>query len=587
MRRRRPAGAGALLAWLLLALALAAAAPARAATPACPGCLRAGAATVRLPVPVGTPLAGYGSFKRRLLFPDVLGRYPHAFWFTPSAGELDAVVARALVLEGGGGRLTWVTVDVIAVDREFTAAVARRLEEAGLGPGTLIVSASHTHSGPGAFGRSALWAFIAVDRLDGEVREAVVNAVVEAVRRATLAKVLARVGTFVVTAPPVTVGRIGQPVDREIVGLKVVRVSGEGIALVWNFAIHGTMLGPGNRLLSGDVMGIASRALERDLRVPALFVNGAVGDVSPHRHGPEAVLAVGDALAAAVRDGWARSDRPLGGEVTVRSTRVPLPSPHLSLRNCLGRWIPGPLALPLGRALPADAEMTAVAVGGSAWVTIPGELQSALGESVKRAARPPFAHAFVAGLSNDYLGYFVTARAYRAPGYVTCASLYGASAGERLAEAGAALLRELAGAHAQAERRGGGAGLALRGDAAGEGGLLAGGGVAVDHALGHRLVQRADGLAHRTLRLGTLGDGRRASRLDGAAEAGAERPVAQAAALALVHPLDCRLRVRHVGTPPWMSSPGRAGREQRRTARESCRIGGGIANPARLRGGAR
>src|SRR5206468_12041566 len=43
--------------------------------------VRAGAAMVPLRVPSGTPLAGYGSLRRRLLVPDLLGLHPHAFWF--------------------------------------------------------------------------------------------------------------------------------------------------------------------------------------------------------------------------------------------------------------------------------------------------------------------------------------------------------------------------------------------------------------------------------------------------------------------------------------------------------------------------
>ena len=122
----------------------------------CADCVSAGAARVALSVPAGTPLAGYGDRGRRLLLPDVLGRYPHAFWFRPHEGWRDPLAARALILEGGGRRLTWLAIDLIAVDRAFTARVARSLEEAGWSPGTLIVSASHTHSGPGAFMESGL-----------------------------------------------------------------------------------------------------------------------------------------------------------------------------------------------------------------------------------------------------------------------------------------------------------------------------------------------------------------------------------------------------------------------------------------------
>ena len=55
-------------------------------------------------------------------------------------------------------------------------------------------------------------------------------------------------------------------------------------------------------------------------------------------------------------------------------------------------------------------------------------------------------HAFVAGVSNDYLGYFLTAEDYSRSAYVACASLYGPDGGARLTRAASELLHELAAA---------------------------------------------------------------------------------------------------------------------------------------------
>jgi len=426
-----------------LALLLLALAP-RSTGAACADCLHAGAARVVLTVPSGTPLAGYGAFDRRFIVPDVLGRHPHAFWFKPSEGTLDPPAARALVIEGGQRRLTWVAVDLVAVDRAFTGRVARALAQAGLPPGALIVSASHTHSGPGAFMESGFLGVVSAERQDREVTEALVSSVVVAVRRAEGTKSPARVGSASVAAPTLTVGRLRQEVDREIVVLKVASEAGAPIALLWNYAIHGTMLPAINLRLSGDVMGIASRELERMTGVPALFVNGAVGDVSPARHGEVETEHAGRELAAAVFRGW-EAARPAWTEpFVVGTTRVPLPAPFLSIRNCTSRWAPGWLTLPLRFALPLDAELIGGRLGDVAWVTVPGELQSWLGEAVKRAGRRGVRHAFVAGLSNDYLGYFITQADYDRVAYVACASLYGPEAGLRLTRAAEKLIGELA-----------------------------------------------------------------------------------------------------------------------------------------------
>lgn len=432
---RRPAS---LLLAVLLALA-----PSVAAAERCPGCVTAGAAFIELRVPPGAPLAGYGSFARRLPVPDLFGRHPHAFWFRPSQGELDPLGARALVVEGAGTRLAWVSADLIAVDHAFTARVARRLQESGVPPATLILSASHTHSGPGAFFDSALMAAVSVDRYDEGVRDALVERLVEVIRRADAHKVPARVGTARGAAPGLTTGRLGHPVDSEITLVKVLAETGAPLAALWNFAIHGTLLGPRNLRLSGDIMGVAARELERELGIPILFVNGAVGDVSPTRRGPTAVEAAGRRLAADVRAVWARVEAVRRGPLALRTARVALPAPRLSLRNCGGAWVPAWLRLPLGSALPREAELVGGALGDAAWVTIPGELQSSLGQDIKRGVPPTWGQAFVAGLSNDYLGYFLTAADYARVTYVSCASLYGPQAGETLTRAASELLGTL------------------------------------------------------------------------------------------------------------------------------------------------
>ena len=435
--RRALTAASLVGAWLVLG--------ATDASAACGDCVSAGAARVALTVPAGTSLAGYGDRARRLLVPDVLGRYPHAFWFRPNEGWRHPLAARALVLEGGGRRLTWLAVDLIAVDRAFTARVAQALEAAGWAPGTLIVSASHTHSGPGGFMESGLLGVVAVDRHDREVRDALVGSLVDATRRAAAARVPARIGSAAVTAPDLTVGRLRRrSVDREIVVLKIVSDAGAPVAIVWNYAIHGTTLPAVNLRFSGDVMGSASQELERITGVPALFVNGAVADVSPARHGEVESDLAGRDLAAAARSAWDAAEPLAPARLSVATTRVTLPSPFLSVRNCTSSWVPRWLTAPLGAVVPSDAELIAARLGNVAWVTIPGELQSLLGQTVKRAADAALTRVFVAGLSNDYLGYFLTPTDYRRTTYVSCATLYGPQAGRILTEAAETLIRTLA-----------------------------------------------------------------------------------------------------------------------------------------------
>ncbi|MBI4589359.1 MAG: neutral/alkaline non-lysosomal ceramidase N-terminal domain-containing protein [Candidatus Rokubacteria bacterium] len=405
--------------------------------------LLAGAHAVDVAPPRGVPLAGYGGSARRLLIPDFLNRYPYAFWFKPSTGIHDPIMARALILHSGDHRLLWVAVDLIGVEPEMVSELKGRLAAMGLRYEAVILSASHTHSGPGAFSRSRLFSFIALDSLVPDIRERILNAIVGAARQAESQKVPARIGIGRGEVTGATRSRVGLPLDPDVGVLKVVSVDGRPIALLWNYAIHGTVLRKSTLALSGDVMGAATRQLEQALGIPVLYTNGAVGDVSPALHGWAGLRQIAEGLSREVLTTWRRIPVEPSSRLWAVSERISLPPPRLSVKNCLGRWVPTWLTVGIGWAFPTQAELVAVAVGTSAWVTIPGELQTRLGQAVKAEGRRHFRHAFVVGVSNDYAGYFLTPEEYRRPRYIACASLYGEAGGRVVAERATAMFRRL------------------------------------------------------------------------------------------------------------------------------------------------
>ena len=436
------------LAWALATVGVlsahAAVALPAAALPAAAPSLTAGAASLEVQLPVGAPLAGYGGFPRRAWIPDFLGRFPNTFWFNPSSGVHDPLRVRALALESGGLRVVWLSVDLVAVDPTMVAEVRALLADRGGGPPILIVSASHTHSGPGAFGTSAFWALVAADRESPAVRSIILDGMEKAAREALRRRAPALLAWGKTTVTEVAMSRLGQPLDAELGLLKVMGADGRPVALVWNYAVHGTALGRANSLLSGDLMADASARLERETGAPVLFVNGAAGDVSPRQRGWPGVESAGSALASAALAAW--RTLPPGRDLTLGAVRsqVSLPGPALSVRNCTGRWVPAALRLGLGWTLPSSAGLTAVRIGGTAWVTVPGELQTRLGLDIKTAGRRTFEETFVAGYSNDYLGYFLTRRDYGHPSYVACGSFYGENGGETLRDSAIELLDRLA-----------------------------------------------------------------------------------------------------------------------------------------------
>jgi hypothetical protein len=99
--------------------------------------------------------------------------------------------------------------------------------------------------------------------------------------------------------------------------------------------------------------------------------------------------------------------------------------------------------------MPSTTELIAVRIGQTGWVTIPGELETRLGADIKARAGEWFSQVLIAGVSNDYLGYFLVPADYRRPSYIACGSLYGERGGEILRDSAANALKRLGQASAR------------------------------------------------------------------------------------------------------------------------------------------
>jgi hypothetical protein len=73
----------------------------------------------------------------------------------------------------------------------------------------------------------------------------------------------------------------GAPADDTLLVARVTGVDGEVRATLFNYACHPTTLAWKNRLLSPDYIGAAREVLERAFGAPALFLQGASGDLAP------------------------------------------------------------------------------------------------------------------------------------------------------------------------------------------------------------------------------------------------------------------------------------------------------------------
>src|SRR5262249_29255719 len=71
------------------------------------------------------------------------------------------------------------------------------------------------------------------------------------------------------------------PADRMIALIRLERADGRVLALIANYAMHGTVLGQENRKISADAPGIVAEYVEQQVGAPTLFINGAAGNLAP------------------------------------------------------------------------------------------------------------------------------------------------------------------------------------------------------------------------------------------------------------------------------------------------------------------
>ena len=195
----------------------------------------------------------------------------------PSEGVHDPLFARALVLDDENTACAIVGCDLLGIHPQVTAEVRNRVSKAtGIAAEAILVSATHSHAGP--FGlRGGLFGQLN-ESLAGDLIEAASGAIVSAYesrRPATL-----KLGQVTIDTVSMNRRHPDWPIDPT---LQVLLIDGEEgpIATLLNFACHATVMHGGNLQLSAEFPGAACRLVREQTGAPAVYLNGACGNVNP------------------------------------------------------------------------------------------------------------------------------------------------------------------------------------------------------------------------------------------------------------------------------------------------------------------
>jgi neutral ceramidase len=225
-------------------------------------------------------------------------------------------------------------------------------------------------------------------------------------------------------------------IDRRIGLLRIDNTDGTPIALVANYPIHGTVLGPGNLKIDGDVTGVVSKYVEEKIGAPLLFINGAAGNLAPiYSVYPDPQSGRLSQFRVLL------GDRILDANERIASTtsQVRLQTGGITVETPRKQGLDWP---------PELGDYTRTTSDGTKLVRLPVrflkinddvaiwsaplELFNEISNEIRD--RSPFPYTFYFGYSNGNLRYLVTEEAYDEGGYEPNASPFTSSAARELIE---------------------------------------------------------------------------------------------------------------------------------------------------------
>ncbi len=266
----------------------------------------------------------------------------------PSEGKVHDLHAKALALEDEqGGRLVVVTVDLIGIPRPTRDWLENQVKQRyKINPQVLLLSASHTHSGPVV--RESRYSIYGntvyglspeqiqqsnqyVEDLQQKILELVGQAI-ENLAPAALGYTHARAGFAMNRRLPSETGFRNSPnpdgpVDHDVPVLRIDGADGKLRAVLFGYACHNTTLS--GYEFCGDYAGFAQEYVrEAHPQATAMFIAGCGADQNPYpRGGPQTLEYCrqhGRALANGVETALTVKARPITGPIRAALDTVTL-----------------------------------------------------------------------------------------------------------------------------------------------------------------------------------------------------------------------------------------------------------------------
>lgn len=383
------------------------------------------------------PSSGLPAFRASVVKIDITPSEPqNLLGYGPrnSTGTHDPIFHKIIILDDGKTQFILISSDICLISpAEYDRVAQRILQEYGISPVNVWWTVTHTHSAP-EVGPPGMYSIYLADRIveippayTTMFEQKLVDGIGEALQKLEPARMGVGWGFSQANINRRAIDVDGKaslglnpdgPVDRRIGLIRLDKIDGTPLALIANYAIHGTVLGPQNTLISGDAPGVAAEYVAEKIGAPVMFINGAAGNLAPiysvypsprAGHLGEFRVLLGDKILQANDKIRSTTDK-----VTLTSAAITLETPRkpglawpeeLATYNRTARDSSHYVRMPV----------RFLKIGDVAIWSAPVELFCEVSNEIRE--RSPFEYTFYYGYTNGWLGYLPAEEEWKYGGY--------------------------------------------------------------------------------------------------------------------------------------------------------------------------
>lgn len=351
-----------------------------------------------------------------------------------STGIHDPLYARAIYLRDFSDKeILLISCDLIGINREIVVSTRARIEkETKIIPNKIMVSTTHTHSGPASLYLEGL------GKINKKYISFLQDKIVEVAVKAREKESEGEIG-FAATQAEIGYNRVekGNPYDNilTVMALK----SRQHLVIVYNYACHCVSLGRENTFFSADWPFFTNEKVRKETGAECVFLQGFCGDINvkdPQQKSFEKAEFYGNIVGEKIVNIFNKIKYKKDPEITMNSKIIILPldiplkekikqlynemksrANYETWNRFLSQWKKTTLSKINKNCRDfLSTEIQLVTFGNEcAFFIVGGEIFNIFGLKIRKFS--PYPYNFLVGYANDYIGYIPDEKDFEKTGY--------------------------------------------------------------------------------------------------------------------------------------------------------------------------